>query len=177
MKWRRTLVPVVAALAALSALGAAVARAQNTQGPIAPNPGGTIQTPPGGAIRVRVALVNAPVSVRDASNELVLDLRKENFHVFDNGVEQTIDAFDVGGQAISAVLLFEASSRIAALLPAVQKSAIVFTQTVVGPSGQAAVLSSDERVQHLLPLTDDPDKLEKTIATLNPGTGGAHFTD
>ena len=38
------------------------ARGQDTQGPIAPKPGTPVQQPPECAIRVRVALVNAPVS-------------------------------------------------------------------------------------------------------------------
>ena len=63
-------------------------RAQDTQGPIAPKPGATVQKAPENAIRVRVALVNAPVTVHDAKGELVLDLQKKDFHVLDNGVEQ-----------------------------------------------------------------------------------------
>ena len=177
MKAIRVLVLCLAVLAALNAFKSILARAQYTQGPIAPKPGATIQKPPEGAIRVKVALVNAPISVRDSKNELVLDLQKENFHVFDNGVEQTIDTFDLSGEPLSAVLLFETSSRIAPLLPAIQKSAIVFTQTVVGPSGNAAVLSYDQGVQHLLPFTDDRDKIEKTIATLKTGNSGARLYD
>ncbi len=88
---------------------------------------------------------------------------------------QTIESFDLGGEHVSAVLVFETSSRIAPLLPAVQKSAIVFTQTVVGPSGEAAVLSYDDSVNHLLPFSTDNDKIEKTIATLKPGNSGAQL--
>lgn len=177
MKARRSLVPGLAVLAVLSGFAVIFVRAQDTQGPVAPKPGATVQKPPEAAIRVRVALVNAPVSVRDSKNELVLDLKKGNFRVLDNGVEQTIDTFDLGGEPLSAVLLFETSSRIAPLLPAIQKSAIVFTQTVVGPSGQAAVLSYDQGVQHLVPFTGDHDKIEKTISTLKTGNSGARLYD
>lgn len=177
MKARRSLVPGLAVLVVLSGFAAIFARAQDAQGPVAPKPGATVQKPPEGAIRVRVALVNTPVSVRDSKNELVLDLQKENFRVLDNGVPQTIDTFDLGGEPLSAVLLFETSSRIAPLLPAIQKSAIVFTQTVVGPSGQAAVLSYDQGVQHLVPFTDDRDRIEKTISTLKTGNSGARLYD
>jgi VWFA-related protein len=60
-------------------------------------------------------------------------------------------------------------------LPAIQKSAIVFTQTIVGPSGEAAVLSYDSAVEHLLPFSTDNDKIEKAIANLRVGNGGAHL--
>jgi Ca-activated chloride channel family protein len=177
MNLRRFLVPSLAVLAAFSGFHKSFAHAQETQGPITPKPGATIQKPPEGAIRVRVALVNAPVTVRDSKNELLLDLQKENFHVFDNGIEQTIDTFGLSNEPLSVVLLFETSSRIAPLLPAVQKSAIVFTQTVVGSSGKAAVLSYDEGLQRLLPLTDDSDAIEKTISTLKTGNSGTRLYD
>lgn len=113
----------------------------------------------------------------DGEGEPVLDLQQKDFHVFDEGADQTIESLDLGGEPLSAVLVFETSSRIAPLLPAVQKSAIVFTQTVVGPSGEGAVLSYDDSVNRLLPFSMDDDKIEKTIAALKPGNSGARLYD
>jgi VWFA-related protein len=156
---------------------AASARAQQPQGPNAPKPGTPVQQPPQGTIRVRVALVTAPVVVIGAKGEPILDLQQKDFHILDDGADQTIESFDLGGEQVSAVLVFETSARIAPLLPAVQKSAIVFTQTIVGPSGEAAVLSYDNSVNTLLPFSTDNDKIEKTIATLKPGNSGARLYD
>jgi VWFA-related protein len=153
------------------------ARAQQSQGPIAPKPGAPVQQAPEGTIRVRVALVRAPVVVIDGKGEPILDLQQKDFHILDDGAEQAIESIDLGGEPVSAVLVFETSSRIAPLLPAVQKSAIVFTQTVVGPSGEGAVLSYDDSVNRLLPFSTDNDKIEKTIATLKPGNSGARLYD
>jgi len=136
-----------------------------------------VQQAPEGTIRVRVALVNTPVAVHDAKGELVLDLEKKDFRVEDNGVVQNIENFDLGGEPLSAVLVFETSSRIAPLMPAVQKSAIVFTQTLIGPSGDAAVLGFDDTVDRLLPFTADHDKIEKSITNLKTGTSGARLYD
>ena len=153
------------------------AHTQGTSGPVAPKPGATVQNAPDGAIRVKVALVNTPVAVSDAKGELILDLDKRDFHVLDNGVEQTIESFDLGAEPLSVVLVFETSSHIATILPAVQKSAILFTQTVVGPSGEAAILGYSDGVDRLLPFTFDSDQIEKTITNLKVGTGGAHLYD
>jgi VWFA-related protein len=153
------------------------ARSQQTQGPIAPKSGAPVQQAPEGTIRVRVALVSAPVVVIDAKGESVLDLQQKDFHIVDDGVDQTIESFDLGGEPLSAVLVFETSARVATLLPAVQKSAIVFAETVVGPSGEAAVLSYDNSVNTLLPFSTDNDKIEKTIAHLIPGNSGARLYD
>jgi VWFA-related protein len=151
--------------------------AQQPQGPISPKPGAPVQQSPEGRIRVRVSLVSAPVVVVDAKGEPVLDLQQKDFHVTDEGAEQTIESFDLGGEPVAAVFVFETSSRIQPLLPAIQKSAIVFTQTVVGPSGEAAVVTYDGKVTTLLPFSTDSDKIEKTIANLKPGNSGAHLYD
>jgi VWFA-related protein len=177
MKLRQMLVPGLTVLAVFSGWGTVFARAQETQGPIAPKPGVAIQKAPESTIRVKVQSVNTPVTVRDAKNELVLNLRKEDFHVTDNGVDQTIDSFDLGGEPLSVVLLLESSSRVAALLPAVRKSAIVFTQTVIGPSGVAAVMGYDNGIQRLQPFTANHDWIEKAITTLKTGNSGARLYD
>jgi VWFA-related protein len=178
MTLRRSLAIFLTALASGMVLAAPpAARPQQVQGPIAPKPDKPMQQSPEGTIRVRVALVSAPVVVIDAKGESVLDLQQKDFHVLDDGVDQTIESFELGGEPLSAVFVFETSSRIAPLLPTVQKSAIVFTQTVVGPSGEAAVLSYDNSVDTLLPFSTDSDKIEKTIAKLIPGNSGARLYD
>src|SRR4030081_959581 len=88
------------------------ARAQATQGPIAPKPGTTVQKPPESTIRLKVALVNAPVAVHDAKGELVLDLQQKDFRVLDNGIAQKIESFDLGGGPLSAPLGFATLSRL-----------------------------------------------------------------
>jgi VWFA-related protein len=158
-------------------LVASTTRSQQSQGPIAPKPGTPVQQTPEGTIRVRVALVSTPVVVVGENGEPILDLQQKDFRVLDDGAVQTIDSFDLGGEPLSAVFVFETSSRIKPLLPAIQKSAIVFTQTVVGPSGEAAVLSYDNSVDRVLPFITNHDKIEKTIASLKPGNSGAHLYD
>ena len=177
MALKRALVAGIALLVGAIAFRGASTHAQGTPGPIAPKPGTSVQKPPQDAIRVKVAEVNVPAVVLDGSGELVLDLQKKDFHVFDDSVEQAIESFDLGNEPLSAVLVFETSSRIAPLLPAVQKSAILFTQTIVGPSGDAAVLGYDDSVQQLLPFTSDHDKIEKTITNLKVGNSGERLYD
>jgi VWFA-related protein len=178
MTLRRTIGYCLATLAAAAILFAVPrARANQAQGPITPKPDAPVQQPPQGTIRVRVALVRAPVVVTDSKGEPVLDLAQKNFHILDDGTEQTIESFDLGGEPVAAVFVFETSAHIAPLLPAVQKAAIVFTQTIVGPAGEAAVLSYDSSVNTLLPFSNDGDKIEKTIAQLQPGDSGARLYD
>src|SRR5665213_1867173 len=107
-------------LTTLLIFGAAPFHAQQTQGPISPKPDAPVQQPPEGKIVVRVSLVRAPVVVVDAKGEPVLDLQQKDFHITDDGKPQTIESFDLGGEPVAAVFVFETSSRIQPLLPPTQ---------------------------------------------------------
>lgn len=165
---------VLCAALCLFGLLATTARAQSPAGPIQPKAGSQVQQPPPkSGIRVNVALVNTPVVVEDAKGELNLDLTKKNFRVYDNGVEQRIVDFDLGGEPLSVVIVVETSSRIEALLPAIRKTGILFTETVLGADGDAAVLGYNDEVDRLQNFTSDHDAIEKTFTDLKEGTSGA----
>jgi VWFA-related protein len=165
-----------AALAVLFFVAAASAGAQSVQGPITPQPGQRVQTPPPN-IRVKVDLVSTPVVVHNAQGDLVLDLDEKNFRVYDNGAEQKIEGFEMGGAPLSVAIVMETSSRIEALLPAIRKTGILFTQTVLGESGDAAVIGYNDTVDKLLPFTSDHDAIEKSIMKVQEGTSGVHLYD
>jgi VWFA-related protein len=158
------------------------ARGQNAPpGPIHLQRGATPETsPPPGAtqtIRVRTSEVTAPVTVRNSSGELVLNLTQKDFHLYDDGVEQKITHFDLGGQPFDIVLVVETSSHIEALLPGVRRTGIIFSQVVMGQTSQAAVIGFDDTVNVLQNFTSDPDAVEKTINNLREGTSGVRLYD
>lgn len=150
-------------------------------GPLPPNPGvQPEQIPPEqqkAAIRVRVNEVTAPVTVRRRDGEMVFDLTQKDFRIFDNGVEQKINQFDLGGDPLAVVLVVETSSRIEALFPAVRRTGIVFTQTVMARSAEAAVIGFDDTVNVLAKFTTDSDEIEKIIQHLPEGMSGALLYD
>jgi hypothetical protein len=154
------------------------ARAQAPSGPIPPKPGTAIQQAPKDmpTVRVQVALVNTPVTVRDARGDMVHNLEEHDFQVTDNGVAQQISHFDLGGDPISLVILIETSSRIAALLPEIYKTGILFTQTVMGPNGEAAVVGFNDSVDKLQDFTTNGDVIEHTIARLGKAHRGQSST-
>jgi VWFA-related protein len=156
------------------------ARAQAPSGPLPPKPGVTVQQPPRDTqpkVKVQVALVNTPVTVRDTRGEMVNNLEAQDFQITDNGVAQQISHFDLGGDPISAVILIETSSRIAPLFPEMRKTGILFTQTVVGPSGEAAVVGFNDSIDKLQDFTTNSDLIENTIAHLGQGTSGSKLYD
>jgi VWFA-related protein len=167
-------------LALLLALAEAPARAQAPVGPLPPKPGAEVQQPPSvtqATVKVQVALVNMPVTVRDGRGDMVHDLEARDFQVTDNGVGQRIAHFDLGGDPVSMVILLQTSSRIEPLLPQVRKTGILFTQTVMGPTGEAAVVTFNDSVDKLQDFTANGDLIESTIAHLGAGTSGSKLYD
>jgi VWFA-related protein len=161
----------------LLALAGASAHAQAPVGPLPPKPGAEIQQPPKSIIKVQVALVNTPVTVRDARGAMVHNLEAQDFQVTDNGVAQKISHFDLGGDPISLVILMETSSRIEPLAPEMRKTGILFTQTVMGPSGEAAVVGFNDSIDKLQDFTTNGDLIESTVANFQVGTSGSRLYD
>ncbi|HYK38525.1 MAG TPA: VWA domain-containing protein [Candidatus Eremiobacteraceae bacterium] len=166
--------------AVLLLASAHAAFAQSPDGPMVPRPDVSIQQPPKRsdvAIKSKVVLVNAPVTVRDAKDQIVTSLEAKDFLLTDHGVAQTITHFDVGGDPISLVVLVETSSRIVPMLPAVQKSGIVITETVLGANGEAAILGFNDSIDKLLPFSKNADEIQSTIWHLKAGTSGSRLYD
>jgi VWFA-related protein len=150
---------------------------QAPTGPLPPRPGVPVQQAPKNQIKVQVALVTTPVTVRDSRGVMVHDLEAKNFQVTDNGIAQKISHFDLGGDPISVVILVETSSRVEPLMPEIRKTGILFTQTVMGPTGEAAVVGFNDSVDKLQDFTTNADSIESTIANLRPGTSGLKLYD
>ncbi|MBZ5555538.1 MAG: VWA domain-containing protein [Acidobacteriia bacterium] len=53
------------------------------------------QEPPPGTIRVRVTLIPVDVRVTDLKGKPILDLKKEDFSIFENGVRQDVQHFSI----------------------------------------------------------------------------------
>src|SRR5215469_5049322 len=88
---RRALWLLVTGLASASTLPG-----QAPTGPLPPRPGAPVQQPPKNQIKVQVALVTTPVTVRDSRGVMVHDLEAKDFRVADQGVAQKISHFDLG---------------------------------------------------------------------------------
>ncbi len=115
-------------------------------------------------IRTHVNEVIVPVTVTDRKGEPALDLLQKDFHVFDGGVEQSIDRFDVDGDPLAVALVIEASSHIQAMAPTIRGMGTIFTETVMALSGKAAVITYDSAVDVPQAFTQDHESIEKAVA-------------
>jgi VWFA-related protein len=154
--------------------------AQTPDGPMVPRPDVPIQQAPKRAqttLKAKVVLVNAPVTVRNSKDQIVTSLDASDFQLTDHGVPQKISHFDIGTDPLSLVVLVETSSRVAPLLPAVQKSGILVTDTILGPSGEAAILGFNDTIDKFLPFTHNADQIQSTFAHIQASTSGARLYD
>ncbi|PYT92762.1 MAG: hypothetical protein DMG36_13200 [Acidobacteria bacterium] len=160
---------------ALAAAGPVLGQAPT--GPLPPKPGVAVQQPPKNGIKVQVALVTTPVTVRDSHGAMIHDLEAQDIRVTDNGSAQKISHFDLGGDPISLVILVETSSRIEPIFPEIRKTGILFTQTVMGPTGEAGVVGFNDSVDKLEDFSSNADQIESTVANLRLGTSGSKLFD
>src|SRR5712692_259592 len=174
----KTIRLLVGAALLLCCIPAGLAHGQSGPGPIVPPAGlPPAPPPPTPQIRVQVELVSTPVTVRDRKGDLVLNLQQNDFRIFDQGVEQAIERFGLGGDPLSVVILLESSSRVEALLPAVRHTGVLFSQAVMAQTGEAAVVSFDDLIEVRRTLTPDGDAVEKAVANLRMGTSGTLLYD
>jgi VWFA-related protein len=117
-------------------------------------------------IQVRSEEVIAPVTVLDKRGVPVLDLTQKDFHVFDNGVEQRIDHWDLGGDPLAVVLVIETSSHIEMMAPVIHGMGSIFTETVMALDGEAAVVTYDSTVNVRQAFTHDHDDVQQAIAAV-----------
>ncbi|HEX8872656.1 MAG TPA: VWA domain-containing protein [Candidatus Acidoferrum sp.] len=142
-----------------------------------PQPGVAIQKKPESKIKLRSILVNAPVTVRDASGKMVHNLEPSEFRLTDNGVEQKITHFDLGGEPISLVVAVETSSRVGAILPELRRTGVILSQAVMGPTGEGAIIGFHDSVDKLQDFTTNPEAIDRTMSRLAEGMSGSRLYD
>jgi VWFA-related protein len=129
------------------------------------------------AIKVQVNEVLVPVTVLNSKGEMIFDLAKDNFHIYDNGVEQTIEHFDIGGDKVAVALVMETSSRIQMMAPAIRGMSSVFTETVMALEGKAAVITYDDTVEVRQAFTQDHEAVARAISKVEFKAPEMHLYD
>ena len=146
-----------------------------------------------GSISVQTSIVNVFATVRDKHGAIMSDLSKDDFKVYEDGVEQKVSYFTKEVQLpITLALLMDTSGSMSNILNAEQDAASRFVREVMRKRDEALVMSFDTDVNLLADFTEDPAVLDRAIhrATINaagpvitPGTipqnggGGTNLYD
>ena len=129
-------------------------------------------------LRTAVELVVVPVTAKDRRGQLVTDLAREEFRLWENGAEQPIRYFSIDPFPLSAVILVDAGLSPAAH-EAVQATLAVLP-SVFAPADEFALFVFDTYPRQRLEFTRDPETLrvaldrlrEEAVAVPSGASGG-----
>ncbi|HET6891810.1 MAG TPA: VWA domain-containing protein [Pyrinomonadaceae bacterium] len=135
---------------------------------------------PQDVVRITTTLVTVPVSVKDLRGKSISDLRREDFRLYEDGVEQTIVYFEPPDAANTSTESTETSLTIALLLDVsdstqfklqqIQAAANAFINQL-GAGDRMLVIAFDKRVNVLTEATNDRSKLRAAIERTVTGGG------
>jgi VWFA-related protein len=128
-------------------------------------------------IRVQANMVTAPVTVINSKGDYVFDLQEKDFRVLDNGVRQHIEHFSLEQHPLVAVIVVETNSTSGPLLEEVRPLGPVFSNLMLGPQGEAAVVTYSEEVRVVQDFTEKSDELESALRGLEARGGSVHLND
>jgi VWFA-related protein len=132
-------------------------------------------------IVVRTNTVIVPVTVKDSSGRLVGDLRRDEFRIFADGIEQQIDYFSADPVPLSAVVLIDNDLPQGAAKQ-VQKS-VVAVAAGFGPLDEVALVKYDQFPETVSDFSYNNDQLftqlkrleiasHSTLVIADPTTAG-----
>ena len=117
-------------------------------------------------VRVNTTLVTVPVSVMDRNGRYIADLSKEDFRLFENGVEQQVAYFAEVERPFTVVLMLDTSASTWSKLGQIRDAAIAFVEQL-RPEDQVMVVSFARGLTIKCEATTDRQKIRKAIE----GTG------
>jgi Ca-activated chloride channel homolog len=124
-------------------------------------------------IRVNVDLIVLYVTVRDKAGGVVLDLKRENFHIYEDGVLQDLQVFRYEDSPVTIGLVVDHSGSMRRMLEEVAVAAKTFVQ-LSSPQDEMFVVNFNEKVSLGLPtdlkMTNQANELSRAI-TRAPADG------
>jgi len=124
----------------------------------------------GDVIRVNTTLVTIPVSVMDRDGRYVPNLNKEDFRLWEDGVEQQVAFFSSVDKPFSVVLMIDTSGSTRFRLEDIQDAAINFVRQL-RPDDKVMVVSFNDDIRILADFTSDRAKLQRAIQHAETGDG------
>jgi VWFA-related protein len=118
-------------------------------------------------IRVDSALVLVPAQVTNILGTPVTDLRKEDFQVFEDGVEQPITNFALEDAPLSIGLLFDVSGSMRNKMKKATEATAAFFKTA-NPQDEFFLVEFSDRPKLTVPFTPDADEVYDRIAHSKP---------
>jgi len=116
----------------------------------------------GDVVRIDTNLVTVPVSVLDRDGRFISDLHREEFKVFENGVEQKLAYFDSTEKPFTVALLLDTSGSTFFHLWEIKEAAIAFAKQL-RPQDRVLIVTFDRLVMLLTEATNDQKVITETV--------------
>ena len=156
--------PNLATLTGTTSIGTRVSASSNAVPALEPE-----EVSEGDVVRVDTTLVTVPVSVLDRQGRFVPNLRREDFSVFENGIEQSIAYFEPAEKPFTVALILDTSASTHFHLWEIKEAAIAFA-TQLRPQDRVLVVSFNDQVLLLTEATNDL-KVVSAVIQENANTG------
>jgi Ca-activated chloride channel homolog len=134
-------------------------------------------------LRIDTQLVDVPFVVTDKSGKPLLNLKKDNFVVYEDGKPQEIMDFNATAAPFEIALLLDTSGSTRADLPLIQRAAENFIASL-RPGDRVSIIAYESRIKDnrstsfsevLSNLTDDRAKLKNVLAGLTTSNGTPYY--
>lgn len=122
-------------------------------------------------LRVTTNLVTVPVSVRALDGTYLFDLGQEEFHIYEDGVEQQIGHFSSVERPFYVVLLIDTSSSTAANLREIKDAVLAFTAQLRPRDAVMPVTFAGQVRQLLAKASSNPTLLRDAIEKVQTDSG------
>lgn len=155
-----------ALLIVLCGVPAAEAACQANSAPQTVGSTGDKQSPP--RFNVDSTLVLIPVTVTDPLNRFVLGLRKQDFHLFEDGVEQTIVHLSGEDAPLSLGLVFDTSGSMADKLLTSRQAAFRLL-TTMNEQDEAFLVAFNDRAELTVGFTSQIEEIENSLRDVQTG--------
>lgn len=133
-------------------------------------PAGPEEVDAGDIIRVNTTLITIPVSAMDRDGRYVPNLQKDDFRIWEDGVEQEVAFFQSVDKPFSVVLMLDTSPSTEFRLEDIQDAAISFVNEL-RPDDKVMVVSFNGNVELLTEFTTDRRDLRHAILRARTRSG------
>src|SRR2546423_9503149 len=123
----------------------------------------------GDVLRVDTTLVSIPVSVMDRDGKCIPNLRKEDFRIWEDGVEQRVGYFASTEKPFTVALVLDTSGSVRFRMEEIQDAAIAFVNQLRADD-KVMVASFDDHIR-IFPATNDHARLRDEIQQTRLGSG------
>lgn len=119
-------------------------------------------------LRVETTLVLIPVAVTDSLNRFVLGLQKEDFHLFEDSVEQNVAHFSGEDAPLSVGLAFDESGSMDYKLRTSQAAVAQFLKTM-NADDEAFLVEFSDNARLSVGFTVHTDEIQNALKNAQPG--------